>query len=325
MGDVFDAMNRSSKEDTSDQTEAVMTPIGQDCDDQPALPLSDIKAAPIYHGKNEDVGALDLSPSANVGKQTKTTIKYDTDSPQTENQSVNMDQYAPHSVNKDLKFSNDIIVHNDRGSSVTEQYRAVRTQILARSRAKKLQVHSITSSAPNEGKSVSTINLGVVFAELKNKKILLVECDLRRPTFKKLFKTDPKPGLLQILRGDEQDYSKAIYDTPYPNLQFLPAGGYDYTTSTELLSSPNMTKFLDRMRSQYDHIFIDTPPVVTVTDACIVGAQSDETILVVRLNKTPTEVVDRAKRLLRAADCNVSGCILTHMKHHIPKYLYRYV
>ncbi len=325
MGDVFDAMSRSNKnEDTNDKQDTVAEQDSSG-DLQPALPIDDIDTKPIYQGQQEIVGALDLSPSASVGTHAPTQIKYDNDKTPDTNDFSEIHTVLQFNQDAKITIADDVIVHHDRGSTITEQYRAIRTQILARSRTKKLQVHSLTSSAPNEGKSVSTVNLGIVFAELKNKKILLVECDLRRPTFKKLFKADPKPGLLQILRGEETNYNKAIYPTPYPNLQFIPAGGYDYTTSTELLSSPNMTRFLDRMKSEYDHIFIDTPPVVTVTDACIVGAQSDETLLVVRLNKTQIEVVDRAKRLLRAADCNVSGCILTHMKHHIPKYLYRYV
>ena len=86
-----------------------------------------------------------------------------------------------------------------------------------------------------------------------------------------------------------------------------------------------MGQLIDRLRDRYDHIFIDTPPVITVTDACILGAMCDETLLVVRLNKTATEAVDRAKRLLRASNCEVSGVILTHMQYHIPRYLYRYV
>jgi capsular exopolysaccharide synthesis family protein len=222
-------------------------------------------------------------------------------------------------------YSPEVVVHHDRGSVITEQYRAIRTQILARARNRRLQLHVVTSSAPQEGKSVTTVNLGMAFSELRNQRTLLVEGDLRRPAFHKYFRRKPEPGLLHYLRGKTDDIDSIIHPSAHDNLQVIPAGDREFTSSTELLSSPRMAQLLDRLRDRYEHIFIDTPPVITVTDACILGAMADETLLVVRLNRTPTEVVDRAKRLLRAANCDVAGVILTHMRFHIPNYLYRYV
>ena len=130
--------------------------------------------------------------------------------------------------------------------------------------------------------------------------------------------------MLQLLRGEVENIDDAIHSSVYKNLDVIPAGGRDSLHSTELLSSPAMTQIIDRLRDKYDHIFIDSPPVVSVTDAAILGAMCDETIMVVRLNKTPTDIVDRAKRLLRANNCEVTGVILTHLKLHMPRYLYRY-
>ena len=221
-------------------------------------------------------------------------------------------------------YAPQIIVHHDRGSVITEQYRAIRTQILARTRNRRIQTHVVTSSSPEEGKTITTINLGMTFSELRNQKTLLIEGDLRRPSFGTALNRTCSPGLLQLLRGEISEIDQAIHPTVYDNLQFIPAGDRDQVASTELLSSPRMAQVLDRLKDRYDHIFIDTPPVVTVTDAAILGALSDETLLVVRLNKTPTDMVDRAKRLLRAANCELAGVILTHLQIDAPRYLYRY-
>lgn len=221
-------------------------------------------------------------------------------------------------------YAPDLVVHHDRGSLITEQYRAVRTQILARARSRKIQTHVVTSSAPGEGKSVTTMNLGVAMSEMRNEHTVLIEGDLRRPSFHKLLSREAlTPGLSQYLRG-EAEVDDVLHPTVYDNLHLIPAGSAELTSSTELLSSPRLAVLLDRLRDRFDHIFVDSPPVVSVTDACILGAMCDETLLVVRLHKTPTSVVDRAKRLLRAANCEVAGVVLTHLETRLPRYLYRY-
>ena len=139
-------------------------------------------------------------------------------------------------------YSSEIITHHDRGSPITEQYRAIRTQILARGRNRRLQVTTLTSAAPDEGKSVTTINLGVAFSELRNQKSLLIEGDLRRPAFARLLCRDATPGLSQLLKGEIDELESVIHDSVYDNLQILPAGASDSVSSTELLSSPRMVR-----------------------------------------------------------------------------------
>lgn len=340
MGDVFDAMNRAKKERAAREGETPTPPMQRDPqlntadDTAPALPLADVQretlddratqrssgalpavAAPRRHQDVSVSKAMDLTADEhpimhNKGAQAAAAAGL----PSATATGVTVNGYSPN-----------VVVHHDRGSIITEQYRAIRTQILARGRNRKLQTHCVTSSAPQEGKSVTCFNLGVVFSELRNQKTVIIEGDLRRPSFGKLLNRRATPGLIQLLRGEVDDIDEALHPTIYDNLQFIPAGDRDFTNSTELLSSPRMTQILDRLKDRYDHIFIDTPPVITVTDACILGALADETFLVVRLGKTPAEVVDRSKRLLRASNCEVTGVILTHMQYHIPQYLYRYV
>lgn len=331
MGDVFDAMNRARKDRgqdaTNDPATTDPTPQGDQAGqkpgadtpadgESPGLPIDQVTVEPDPPSQND---GMDIATRETEAQQPAA----DLDDPALADAPTTLHSHDPSDALNG--YAPAVVVHHDRGSVVTEQYRAIRTQILARARNRKLQVHVITSSVPEEGKSVSTVNLGVTFSELRNKNTLLIEGDLRRPSFDKLFDRESTPGLLQLLRGDVTDIDKAIHHTVYDNLQFLPAGGRDPTHCTELLSSPRMAQILERLRDHYDHIFIDTPPVVSVTDAAILAAMGDQTLLVVRLHKTPIDVVERAKRLLRANNCNVSGIILTHMQiPFLPGYLARY-
>ncbi len=345
MGDVFDAMNRAKREReqageqaSAQPHQARRDPFGGQGDagaldapgapERPALPLSEVPPPTIDEPESQrltsqspafDTVTRAAERSRGTGEPTTTLER-----PATTRSFVSPPTATAPSGNKLNGYAEDVVVHHDRGSFITEQYRALRTQILARSRNRRLQSHVLTSAAPEEGKTVTTINLGFAFAELRNQRTLLVEGDLRRPSFHTYFDRDCKPGMLQLLTGEESDLDRCLHSTVYDNLQFLPAGGRESTRSTELLTSPRMAQILDRLKDRYDHIFIDTPPVVTVTDGCILGAQCDQAMLVVRLNKTPSEVVERAKRLLRAANVELAGIILTHLQAELAKYRYAY-
>lgn len=332
MGDVFDAMRRASRERGEQEDPPADSPDSQATSDgepwssdapadsegggdgeRPALPIEQIRAEhPAPPDEPQDRTPDSVSPEE-ADRDTSDLLP-------------EVEQPAESNLTNPMVngYDAEVVVHHDRGGAITEQYRAIRTQILARARNRSLQTHVLTSSAPGEGKSVSTINLGVTFSELKNHKTLLIEGDLRRPSFQRLFHKQYTPGMLQLLRGEITDIDEAVHPTVYGNLHFIPAGGHDHLHSTELLTSPRMSQILDRLKDRYDHIFIDSPPVVSVTDAAILGAMCDQVLLVVRLYKTPVEVVDRAKRLLRANNCEVAGVILTHMRVHMPRYLYKY-
>lgn len=335
MGDVFDAMNRAKRErgegtpppagPQPEQDSSAWGALGSRDDQAPALPIAEITqthgARPLHADGSE--GGVREVPA--LKEEVLTARRIEPASVEAEEKLVEPVTTKAPQVDSSLNgYAAEVVVHYDRGGAITEQYRAIRTQILSKARSKSMQTHVITSSAPGEGKSVTSVNLGVAFAELTNHKTLLVEGDLRRPSFKKLFHRDPKPGMLQLLRGECTSLDEAIQPTVYPNLQFISSGGHDHLHSTELLSSPRMGQILDRLKDRYEHIFIDSPPVISVTDAAILGAMCDQVLLVVRLYKTPIDVVDRARRLLRANNCEVAGVILTHMRVHVPRYLYKY-
>ncbi len=200
--------------------------------------------------------------------------------------------------------------HRDRTGLVCEQYRQLRAQILAHSKDRKRQTHLFTSSEPREGKSLTVVNLGVVFAELANNRTLLIEADLRRPSFQKIFGRPFLIGLAHVLRGDVEDETEAIHPTVYPNLHVMPAGEQKSDEAGELLAGSAMVRLLDRLKDRYEHILVDSPPVTHAADACVLGALCDETVLVVRMHHTPRKVARRSKQLLEAAGCTMAGSIM---------------
>lgn len=309
MGDVFNAMNRAKQQADQQSPDAAAAP-SQAEDTTPTIERQQNIEAGL-NTTDQQQGQSQHGVAAAAEKSKSETGQ--------ERAAQGMDGQSPAILNG---YSSEVVTHHDRGSIITEQYRAIRTQILARGRNRQLQTTVITSASPDEGKTVTTINLGVTFSELRNKKILLIEGDLRQPAFARLLKRNAVPGLLQVLRGEVDNLDQAIHPTVYDNLQFIASGGYDAVNSTQLLSSPQWGQLIDRLRDRYDHIFIDTPPVLNVTDSSILGAISDQTVLVVRLNKTPSDVVERAKRLLHASNSEVAGVILTHLSQQLPNYLY---
>ena len=299
MGAVYDAMNRAQQ-------------------DKKAKPYNGEGGGATSPQENPtSASPIEQSTKAAAGAQNTMEAELDP----APSKSTRVHKEGPPSTNS---YSNELIPHHDRASIITEQYRAIRTQMLARIRNHRIQTVVITSASPNAGKSLTALNMGITFSELRTHKTLVVEGDLRRPSFPHLLDRDACPGLLHVLKGEVDKVDHAIPQTDYDNLCFMPAGGSDNATSTELLASPRMIQVLEQMKDRFDHIFVDTPPVLNVTDASILGAICDQVLLVIRMNTTPQDLVDRAKRLLSASNCEIAGAVLTHLTDTPPKYLYRY-
>ncbi|MAE61166.1 MAG: hypothetical protein CMJ49_07400 [Planctomycetaceae bacterium] len=212
---------------------------------------------------------------------------------------------------------------------MSEEYRGIRTRILARWENRTHLVHTITSATPKEGKTLTTLNLGVSFGELNERRTVVVEGDLRVPMFRNMMPLEDKPGLIHVLRG-EADLEDAIQESPQPNLFVLPAGGKCADDAIKLISSPEMTQVLQRLRTSFEHVLVDTPPVLDLADAGLLGAQSDDVLLIVRLNRTPRQLVDQAVRTLTSYNAPVVGAILTDLPvlhsgyYNNYRYAYRY-
>lgn len=202
---------------------------------------------------------------------------------------------------------NQLIVLGNPTSPISEQYRAVRTNIqFADTKEHPLHTLSITSSGPSEGKSTTAANLAIVFAQA-GERVLLVDADLRKPTVHQTFRLANDTGLTTLLTKERLVTSTAI-ETSIPHLSVLPSGPKPPNPS-ELLGGRRMVELIEEMKEHYDLIIFDTPPVVSVPDAQIMAAKTDGTLLVVRENQTKKETLTKAKQLLLLANARILGAV----------------
>jgi capsular exopolysaccharide synthesis family protein len=212
-------------------------------------------------------------------------------------------------------------------SIMAEEYRSIRTGILARWQQKRNLIHTITSATPQEGKTLTSLNLGFSFAELRNRRTIVIEADLRLPQFAKLLGLPSSPGLVGVL-DDGADWEKALCRVGPNGLDLLQAGRRVHDQAVQLLSGNIMASLLKTLKEKYDHVIVDTPPVVELADAGILGALSDDVLLIARLQRTPSTLIEQAVRTLASYNAPVAGVIATDQKrsrgHYYYKYGYRY-
>ena len=222
------------------------------------------------------------------------------------------------------RYSAVLVPHHDRGGAIAEQYRALRTNLLARAVNEKFCT-LVTSAEPDEGKTVTCLNLAMVLAERQEFRTIVIDCDLRKGRIADLLAEKRSPGMVDLLQ-EKASLKDVIRQTVYPNVFYIPAGVIAAEQVGELIARPRLEDMLSEVQRQFDYIMLDSPPVNTVADAGIFGRPAcvEEALLVVRMNKTSRDSVDRAIRLLHAADVKISGMVLTHQEFFIPNYLYRY-
>ena len=207
-------------------------------------------------------------------------------------------------------------------SQMAESYRALRTSLLLSSLGAPPKVIMITSALPQEGKTTTSINCAVVLAQ-KGIRVLLIDADLRRPSIHKTLGMGPRSGLSNVLTGSAT-LQQAISRSPMlPNLAVLPAGTPP-PNPAELLASTNMRDVLEELRGQYDHIVLDTPPTLSVTDAVVLSPRADAIVLVIRSGQTTKHALRRCRDILMQVNAKVSGVLLNAVDLSSPDYYYYY-
>ncbi|WP_423253007.1 CpsD/CapB family tyrosine-protein kinase [Melissococcus plutonius] len=200
-----------------------------------------------------------------------------------------------------------LITMSDPASPISEQYKTIRTNIQYSMVDKTLQTLAITSSNASEGKSTSTINLAIVFAN-SNKKVLLVDADMRNPTIAKTFELINNRGLSTLLSNKTMTTEEVLQPTNLENLNILPSGPIPPNPS-ELLDSLQMKRLIEEWKNNYDLIIFDTPPILAVTDAQILASKVDGTILVAREKIAEKSALLKAKELLIMVKATIIGAI----------------
>jgi polysaccharide biosynthesis transport protein len=207
-------------------------------------------------------------------------------------------------------------------SQMAESYRALRTSLLLSNLGAPPKVIMITSALPQEGKTTTSINCAVVLAQ-KGIRVLLIDADLRRPSIHKTLGMGPRSGLSNVLTGSAT-LQQAITRSPVlPNLSILPAGTPP-PNPAELLASTNMRDVLEELRGQYDHIVVDTPPTLSVTDAVVLSPRADAIVLVIRSGQTTKQALRRSRDVLMQVNAKVSGVLLNAVDLSSPDYYYYY-
>ena len=207
-------------------------------------------------------------------------------------------------------------------SQMAESYRALRTSLLLSSLGAPPKVIMITSALPQEGKTTTSINCAVVLAQ-KGIRVLLIDADLRRPSIHKTLGMGPRSGLSNVLTGSATLEQAITRSSILPNLSVLPAGTPP-PNPAELLASTNMRDVLDQLRGEYDHIVLDTPPTLSVTDAVVLSPRADAIVLVIRSGQTTKQALRRSRDILTQVNAKVSGVLLNAVDLSSPDYYYYY-
>ncbi len=205
------------------------------------------------------------------------------------------------------KYPELLLSAENQESIVAEAYRSLRTNIVFASPDKTIQTLLISSSGPGEGKSLTMANTALTFAQ-QGEPTLIIDTDLRRPVTHHLFGFDRGPGFGELFAGS-RTLDEVIRKVPGTNLNLITAGAYT-PNPAELLGSKKMDSLLEELKKRFRFILFDTPPVIAVTDACILATKVDGAVIVIRAGKTSLAVSERTLQSLRNVNGKVLGCIL---------------
>ena len=222
----------------------------------------------------------------------------------------------------------EITILNEKSKfAISEAYKSLRTNILFSNSSEGSKCFVLTSAIPGEGKTTTAINLAISFAQTE-KKVVLIDADLRKPKLHKYFDTDNKVGLSNVLAGMVGEKNKDyIKKTNIENLDII-GSGHIPPNPMELLSSDNVGKFVEGLKTEYDYVIFDTPPVNIVSDALVLSKCSTGYILVTRSGYTEYSALNTALSNLELANIKPLGVVLNDFNHKQQKYVsngkYRY-
>ena len=195
-------------------------------------------------------------------------------------------------------------------SSYGESLNSLRTSLILSGPDEAIKTLQITSSIPEEGKSTLALSFGRLLA-MSGKKVVLVDSDLRRASLeKKMNFPENLAGLTDLVMSKGDDVSDFLIKDEKSGLMMMPKGKAKYVNASDILSSHRMEAIVAFLRQKFDYVLFDTPPVMAVSDAKILGRLVDKTIFVVRWDKTPKKVVQAALKQLQTHDVDIAGCVL---------------
>ena len=201
-----------------------------------------------------------------------------------------------------------------------EAFRTVKTNIRYSSADKDKKVFLVTSTQPGEGKSTVAVNLAMSLS-LDNKKVIIIDADLRKPTVHKRLQISGTTGLTDVLVGEAELDNTIIKVNEYLNV--LVAGQIP-PNPAELLASKGMEKLINKFREEYDYVILDGNPICVIADSQILASKVDGVILIARHEYTKKDELVNAKKLVEQVGGNVIGVILNRVRDKSRKYYYYY-
>ncbi len=209
------------------------------------------------------------------------------------------------------KPTDQVVTLTEPRSPISEAYRVLRTNLRFTGADTPVTVLLITSSGPGEGKSTTAANLAITIAQA-GKRVVLMDCDLRRPSLHTLFNVSNDVGLSDLFLEDAPELDKMLKPTAVPTLRLLTSGTIPPNPS-EMLDSKRMTDILTALRAQSDMVIIDSPPALVVADASILGSRCSGALLVIDSGKTRIDVARRALNTLEQAKVTVLGTVINKL------------
>ena len=219
----------------------------------------------------------------------------------------------------------ELIVHRDPKSPISETFRTLRTNIQFMYTGKEMKTLLVTSTMPGEGKSWTSSNLAVAFAQ-SNKKVLLIDGDMRKGKQYKIFRINPVPGLSNYLSGIDEDgcmtekrITEFVQPTEVSNLYVIPSGNIPPNPS-ELLDSQRMIKMIEELKSIFDIVIFDGAPCALVSDSIILSRLTDLTIIVAQHNSTKKDELLKTKMQIQNVGGKIAGVVLNKIPISAKKY-----
>lgn len=212
-----------------------------------------------------------------------------------------------------------LIAHNKPRSPISEAYRMVRTNVQFTNIDSNITSIVVTSPTLGEGKSTTVANLATIFAQA-GKRVIIVDCDLRKPTQHDIFGIKQLEGLTTALLG-EKPLASIIVKTCIEGLDVLPAGPIP-PNPAEILSSNLVKSLFEELESYYDVVLVDTPPLLAVTDAAILAGFLDGTILVLSSGGVKKDLAIQARENLLKVKANILGAVLNKVTSETSGYYY---
>ncbi|SHH94430.1 capsular exopolysaccharide family [Clostridium collagenovorans DSM 3089] len=216
---------------------------------------------------------------------------------------------------------NNLIIKDKPQSLSAEAFRTLKTNIDFFNFDNKLKTLAITSATPGEGKSTSIANLAIAFAQA-GKRVVLVDCDFRRPTVHKTFNLSNSKGITDMLIAKSLDLDFTTFSGT-ENLYILPCG-VKPPNPAELLSSRKMELLIESLKAKFDLVLLDIPPVLPVADSRIICGKVDGVILLCTYGKTQKEDILRCKHELTKINAKLIGSVLNKIPEREHKYGYYY-